>query len=318
MFGKILELVEKYDSIVVFGHKNPDGDCYGSAVALRTTLALKYPEKKFYLAGSGWPKFFKFMCPMDDISDEIISKSLAILVDMNDLERSEDSRIYNCKEFAKIDHHVDSGTFKEGPQYVIEDETSTCDIIIDLIQKYKLPMNTLIANALYLGIITDSGRFQFVHDYPKTFQRTAFLCRKGADPRMINKILAITSERDLESKAYVLSHYKRTKNGVLYIKFPKEILRRIRLHANMASNLINLIGNVEGCPIWASFAEYEDGRVRVELRSNGPAVQPIALSVGGGGHRNAAGATLPSFDHDAIARMIEKLDDAARTYKEGK
>ena len=316
-FQDIFDLIEKYDSIVIFGHKNPDGDCYGSAVAMKNILSLKYPNKKFYITGSGCHKFFKHMTPMDRVTDEMIKKSMALLVDMNDLERSEDSRIYNALAWAKIDHHVDTGTFTEGPQVVYEDANSTCDIIVKMVQEYDLKMNLLAANALYLGILIDSGRFQFVQDYPTTYDRVAYLCRQGADPKLINKLLSITSERELESRSYVLSHYKKSTHGVLYIKFPKDVLHRIHLHANMASGLINLIGNVEGCPIWASFAEYDDGKVRVELRSNGPAVQPIAASVGGGGHRNAAGATLPSFDDQVISNLVAKLDMAAKEYKKG-
>ena len=318
MFDSILELIEKYDSIVIFGHKNPDGDCYGSSVALKATLSIKYPEKKIYIAGSGLPKFFDSLMPVDKISDETIRESLALLVDMNDLERSEDQRIFYAKAFAKIDHHVDTGSFTEGPQVVIEEANSTCDIVTTFIQEQHLPINSTIASALYLGILTDSGRFQFVIDYPNTYDKVAYLCRNGAKPGFINKILSITSEKELDSRAYVLSHYQKTPNGVLYIKFPKEVLRSLKLSANSASGLINLIGNVEGYPIWASFAEYEDGKVRMEVRSNGPAVQPIAHSIGGGGHRNASGATMPSFDDKEIGDFVAKLDAAAKEYKEGK
>ena len=316
-FDDIFNLIEQYDSIVIFGHKNPDGDCYGSAVAMKAILSIKYPNKRFYIVGSGARRFFKNLSKMDNVSDDVIRKSMGLLVDMNDLERSEDTRIYNCLAWAKIDHHVDTGTFKEGPQVVFEEANSTCDIIVKMVQDYDLQLNVLAANALYLGILTDTGRFQFVTDYPTTFERVSYLCRRGADPKLINKLLSITSERELESRSYVLSHYKRSEHGVLYIKFPKDILHRIHLHANMASGLINLIGNVEGYPIWASFAEYDDGKVRVELRSNGPAVQPIAASVGGGGHRNAAGATLSSFDDQVIMDLVAKLDLAAQEFKKG-
>lgn len=318
MFEKIIECIEKYDSIVIFGHKNPDGDCYGSAQGLKRTLSLKYPKKKIYVTGNGIAKYFKIIDRMDNVSDKVIKESLAILVDMNDLERSEDQRIYNCKAFCKIDHHVDTGSFTEGPQVVIEGANSTCDIVVGMIQECQLPVDDKVANALYLGILTDSSRFQFVSDYPTTYDRVAFLCRKGANPKMINSVLAMSTENELRCKAYVLSHYQKTKNGVLYIVFSKETLKELNLHANMASGLINLIGNIEGYPVWASFAEYEDGKVRMELRSNGPAVQPIALTVGGGGHRNAAGGTLQKYDEAEIARIVGLLDEAAKEYKKGK
>ena len=154
MFEPIIDTIEKYDSIVIFGHINPDGDCYGSAVALKRIFSLKYPEKHFYITGSGLPRFFEVLMPMDDVSDEIISNSLALLVDANDLMRMEDQRIHNCKAFVKIDHHVDTGSFTEGPSVVDEDANSTCDMIVQMIAEQNLPIDSLVANALYFCIVS--------------------------------------------------------------------------------------------------------------------------------------------------------------------
>ena len=316
MFEEIISIIEQHDYIVIFGHLNPDGDCYGSAVALKRSLSQQYPHKKIFITGSGLKQFYKTIMPMDRVSDEVINKSLAILVDANDLWRMEDQRIHHCKAFAKIDHHVDSGTFTEGPSVVDEDANSTCDMITQMLVEYNFPIDEKTANALYLGILTDSGRFQFVLDYPETFERVSFLCKCGADPKMLNRILTKVSEDSLLAKEYVYSNYKKTEDGVIYIIYRKETLKRLKIEANNASNLINLIGNVEGYPIWASFAEYTDGRVRVEFRSNGPAVQPAALKIGGGGHLFAAGAGLPKFDQEQIDTIVEDLNQLAREWKE--
>ena len=318
MFEQIVDIIEKYDSIVIFGHKNPDGDCYGAAVALKRTLQLRYPEKKIYITGSGLRNFFDILMPMDDVSDEVIKKSLAILVDANDLWRMEDQRIHNCVAFTKIDHHVDTGTFNEGPAVVDDEANSTCDLITQLIVEQNWPIDSLIANALYLGILTDSGRFQFVIDYPQTFDRVSYLCHHGANPKALNRILVMVSEDSLIAKAYVYSNYKKTENGVMYLIFRQKDLKKLGISTNHASNLINLIGNVEGYPVWASFAEYEDGKVRVEFRSNGPQVQPFANAIGGGGHQYASGCTLPSLDMNQINEIVDGLDKLVKDYKEGK
>ena len=315
MFEKIIDIIEKHDSIVIYGHINPDGDCYGSAVGLKRTLQLKYPEKKVYITGTGCPNFFSFLMPMDDVSDEVIANSLAILVDANDLGRMEDSRIFNAKAWAKIDHHVDSGSFTEGPSVVVESANSCADIIVTMILEQNLPVDSIVANALYLGILTDSARFQFVEDYVGTFNRVAFLCKHGADPKSINRLLSAVSERTIAAKGYVLTHYKKTRHGVISLVFDKKTLKKLNLTTNEASNLINLVGNIKGYPVWCSFAEYEDGRVRVELRSNGPAVQPVAARIGGGGHMQAAGATIASLDMDYIHEIIKMLDQEVINYK---
>ena len=308
MFEEIWELIKQYKSIVIFGHINPDGDCYGSQVGLREVILSNFPDKEVYITGTGLPRFFDLISKMDVVSDEVISKSLAILVDGNDLPRMEDSRVFKCKEFAKIDHHIDTGSFTEGPSIVNTSANSTCDIITGIVIDNNLKISKLGANALYLGILTDTASFQFVTNYPETFGRVKFLCEQGAEPGKIMEVLNRTDEIALAAKGYVLSHYKKTENGVLYIVFNKETLQKLGISANHASGLVNLLSNADGYPVWCTFAEYANGKVRMEIRSNGPMIQPVAASVGGGGHAHASGATLPGLSHELIDSIINKLD----------
>jgi len=318
MFEEIIKKIEQYDSIVIFGHLNPDGDCYGSALALKRTLSLKYTDKKFYVTGSGLPEFFDFLAPMDEVSDEIIASSLALLVDANDLPRMEDKRVFNALDWAKIDHHVDTGTFHEGPYVVDDNANSTADLIYLLIKENNLVVDKFIANALYLGLVTDTGHFQFVNDFDQTFQFAAFLVRNGANPKRIDSILNLKKERTLRVKGYVLSNYKKTKTGTIYIIYNKETIKDLKSDTNEISGMINLVGNVINYPVWASFAEYEDGRVRMEIRSNGPIIQPVANRVGGGGHQYAAGATLSSLDMNLIENVIADIDNEIRLWRKNK
>ena len=315
MFDEILELIRKYDSIVIFGHINPDGDCYGAQVGLREVIHALYPTKKVYITGTGCPKFFSVLPKMDVVTDEVIKKSLALLVDANDLPRMEDSRIFNCKAWAKIDHHIDTQSFTEGPQVVDTDANSTCDIIAGLAMSLGIKLNVIGATALYLGVVTDTARFQFGTDYVKTFERVTYLCECGAEVEKLNSLLAKTDEQSLYAKGYIMTHYKVSKGGVVYIVYSREKLHKIRLSANAASNLVNLLGNIEGYPIWCSFAEYEDGKVRVEIRSNGPEIQPVAARVGGGGHARASGAQLKGLDFDIINSILDDLDNTLAEWR---
>lgn len=316
MFEQIVKKIEQYDLIVVYGHLNPDGDCYGAQVGLRELIISLYPNKKVYITGTGCPRYFKLLPKMDEVSDDTIKESLAILVDANDLSRMEDQRIHNAKDFCKIDHHIDTGSFTEGPQVVDVTANSACDIITRMVIETKAPISKLGATALYLGILTDSAKFQFVENYPETFERAKFLCEKGAQVHELNALMAITDENTQKAKGYILSHYKKTDGGVIYIVYSKHLLKRLKLSANKASSMINLLGNIEGYPIWASFAEYEDGKVRVEFRSNGPAIQPCAVRIGGGGHAQASGAQLKELDKQVIEEILKDLDNTLTKWKE--
>ena len=315
MFEELLKLVEEHDSIVIFGHPFPDGDCYGSQIGLRDVLRLNYPNKKVYAVGTGLRRFFKLISPMDNISEEVIKKSLAVLVDGNDLGRMEDSRVYKAKAFMKIDHHMENFKFTEGPFVLDTDANSTAELIVQFIQECKWKVNPTICNALYLGIVTDSGRFQFVEDYAKTFKEVGWLCKNGADPFVIDRILNVTNTAALKFKGYVYTHYRMTEHGVIYLTFKKDILHRLHVSSAKAGTMVNLLNNVLGYPVWAFFCENDDGTSHSEFRSNGPAVQPVAAKYGGGGHLHAAGVTLPNLNKETVDMLLDDLDQAIIDYQ---
>ena len=315
MFEELQKLIEQHDTIVIFGHPYPDGDCYGSQIGLRDVLRLNYPEKKVYAVGTGLRRFFKRISKMDKIDDKVIKESLAILVDGNDLSRMEDQRIYDAKAYMKIDHHMENGKFIEGPFVLDTDANSTCELIVKFIKEANWKVNPTICDALFLGILTDSGRFQFVEDYQACFEEVAWLCENGANPAPINSLLNITNEAALNFKGYVYTHYKKSKHGVIYLTFTKERLKKLHVSASKAGTMVNLLNNVIGYPIWAFFCENEDGTSHSEFRSNGPGVQPVAAKYGGGGHYHAAGVTLPDMSKETVDMLIHDLDEVVLKYQ---
>lgn len=315
-FSQLLEHIKNNDVITIHGHAFPDGDCFGSQIGLRDSLRLAFPDKKIYAVGSGLPRFKKFLGETDIVNDEIIKESLAILVDGNDLSRMEDSRVYTAKEWIKFDHHVDSGSFTEGESFVDENACSACEIIANFVLNSNLPVDKNVANALFLGILTDSGRFQYINDFSRVFNLVGKLCELGAEPNPINQILNLTNEEALKFKGFVYSNYLKTKEGVLYLILNKEQLFFFGISANKAGSMVNLLSNVKGYPIWAFFCENEDGTSHAEFRSNGPYVQPVAAKYGGGGHQLAAGVTLKNNSSELIKMVLDDLDLTIKQYKE--
>ena len=316
MYKAILEKLKKYNSIVIFGHLNPDGDCYGSQLALRRTLQLKYPEKEIYAVGSGLHRFYDTLGKMDVVSEKVIERSLAVIVDGNDIPRMEDQRIKFAKDFIKFDHHVDVGSFTEGPSIVREDYSSCCEILLDFIRDNNFPIDQQIAQCLFLGILTDTARFQFVNNYGKIFNDAAYLCSIGADPEALNKVLSQSSENAASFKGYVYTHFKKTEHGVLHIFLSRNQLRRYRINANAASGMVNLLSNIRGYPIWMFACENNNRTIHIEFRSNGPEVQSLAASIGGGGHKFASGVTLPEFNEETTKMVIDLCDKAVVEWKE--
>lgn len=315
MFEKLKQIIEQHDSIVLFGHPHPDGDCYGSQIGLRDVLRLNYPNKQVYAVGSGYRRFIPYLGEMDSIEDEIIKNSLAILLDGNDLGRMEDARVYHAKAWIKIDHHVDNNKFTQGEFVVEEDANSTCEMVVEMIKESNWKMSAHVADALFLGIVTDTGRFQYIEDFPKAFKEAAWLCECGANPAKINAILNVTQEINLAFKGYVYTHYKKSKGGTIYIVLPRTVLDEFGFSAAKAGSMVNLLSNIHGYPIWAFFSEEGDNKYHIEFRSNGPIVQPLADKYGGGGHQLAAGVTI-EYSEEFKDKIIAECDEIiAQHYK---
>ena len=310
MFEQITSQIEKYDSIVIYGHLNPDGDCYGSQIALRAILKKHYPKKKVYASGSGLPAFYHLLGKLDDVSQETIEKSLAIILDSNDLSRIEDKRVTSALAYAKIDHHIDLFTFKEGPEVINTNVTSTAELIFLFARENNFEIPLLAAEALYLGMFTDTARFQYAKDYHQMFGILKELITIGVDPTKITAILNVTNEHSLKIKSFIYRHYKKLKPGILYVYATKQDIERLHItSAQMCANT-GLISNVKKYPVWFIASETLEGGLQVEMRSNLINVQEIATSFGGGGHQYAAGFTLKKVNENTLDELINKLVNA--------
>ncbi|MBR0294803.1 MAG: bifunctional oligoribonuclease/PAP phosphatase NrnA [Bacilli bacterium] len=312
--AEVIQAIKEADSIVIVGHIRPDGDCYGSQMGLKDAIQTNFPEKKVYCVGSGLPLFFNHIGEMDVVPDEVIKNSLGIIVDLNEIERCEDQRVPRlAKKLIQIDHHIIMFDFKF-PFYVDEDACSTCAIIAEILEDQKWKITEKGANALYLGILTDSARFEYVDDFPKVFRIAAYLCQLGAKPEVITRILSASSEKFLQLKGYALTHYRK-KKGIIYLHLNASQIKKLGIKQSYGTAIINTIGNVNGYPIWATFFENEEHTCIIEFRSNKYNVCNTAMKYGGGGHMMAAGVTIKNFDLNILNAIIENLAKEIRENK---
>lgn len=309
MFEQITKKIEEYDSIVIFGHLNPDGDCYGSQVALKAILKKHYPNKNVYIVGSGLPNFYHILGKMDEVSLETIQKSLAIVVDSNDLSRLEDQRAVNALDFVKFDHHIDNHTFTQGPEVIDVESTSTSEIIYLFAKENNYIIPKVAAEAMYLGIFTDSARFQYATYYTRMFDILKDLILLGVEPVKLTSILNVTSEQSLKIKRFVYRNVKKIKPGILYVYATKKDRERMHIKTSQITCYTGLISHVKKCPVWFVAAENDEGNLHVEIRSNLINVQEVAASFGGGGHTFAAGFTSKKNASEALQELIDKLVD---------
>lgn len=307
---KIFERIKEYDVITIFGHVMPDGDCYGSEIGLREAIRATFPNKKVFALGSGLPNMFNRLTTMDEVDDETISNSLAIVVDVANTERVEDQRFHLAKDIIKIDHHI--FVHKFGSLELVDNNAiAAAQIITRIIRLNHMNLSTLGAEALILGIITDSGRFQYGLTSDKTFLEAQFLMKHGVNLRSLYDTLYAVELKDVKFKGFFLNSFE-TKERVAFMKIPFADSVKLSVSPDYAASQVNLMAGIKGYPIWASFAEKENGEIRCELRSKSPEynVQLVAKKYGGGGHIQASGCRVLSFEE--VDKIIEDLELLAK------
>jgi len=309
---EIFKLIKKYDTITIYGHINPDGDCFGSSLALRELIKLNFPKKRVYSLAGTLPQLEERLTKQDALEDDnVIKESLAILIDVSETERVSDQRVLLAKQIIKIDHHIENKPFY-GIKWVDEDAIACCQQIAELAFACKLKMNKLIAELLYLGICTDSGRFRYAPTNSKTHRIIAKLLDLGAETDSIFKILYLSDEAYVKYQALLVSKFKRTEHNVVYCFADVPDYQQFGLQFDQISKNVNVIGNIRGCPAWILFTRSPENFIRVEFRSHKINVQQIAKKYGGGGHLHAAGARLENQKDFALAmQIVEDLDKAA-------
>ena len=305
----IFEKIESYDSIVIFGHKNPDGDCVGSVMGLKSELQYLFPKKKIYGVGTHPSYLPKFVQPSDEIGEDVIASSLAIMVDLSDLDRVEDQRILKAKEIVCFDHHVQQDKPYNFLCYREEEAPSATFILAKVYLEHYKFLTKEAATYFYMCLVTDTGRFQFDSN-PDTLLMASKLISLGVDYKSLYNDLYQQSSKDLKYRAFIYNNYKFS-GKVTYVIVRKEDYLSLGLSSNQAAGKVNLLSLLDNHPIWVSFLEEENGDIRVEYRANGHYnVQKTATEFGGGGHFSASGCTLKNLDRvDEILESLNSLEE---------
>ena len=306
-FGPAIQLLKDFDVITIYGHAMPDGDCYGSQLGLRELIKDNFPGKKVYMVGSGMPAFFQRLAPMDEVDEATIASSLAILVDVSCLRRVEDPRVSKAKAFLKFDHHQLNEVLEpfDGTAVVDSTRIAASEIIAEMALEHGWNISKMAAEALYLGICTDSGRFMYHGTTETTMRIVEELKKRGAHARAIEKIAYYQPPEIIKLKAKIRRRAKRYKD-VCYCVLTPKAYQSCGVEAPVALRCVNALNKVhQDAHCYALFVFFDDAIINVELRSNkGYPVHEVAKAFGGGGHRYASGCTID----DRTTRVEEVLE----------
>lgn len=309
MFEAILQEIQNFDTIILHRHNRPDGDAMGSQLGLKHIIRENFPEKQVYAVGDE-AGFFRFMADsvMDEIPDSTYENALAIILDCGATGLISDNRYTLAARTARMDHHIFSGKIAD-TEVIDSSFESCCGMVAQLAMESGLKMNVAAAQALYTGMLTDSGRFRYDSTSSRTFRLAAFLMEQPMDTNAIYRELYADTYENKKRKAEFLLKVRFTPNRVAYIYTTKEELAQLEMSAFSASRgMVNVMSDIRGTDIWANFTETDEG-VLCELRSADQNINPIAVKYGGGGHAKASGATVA--DRQTAMAMLADLDEMA-------
>ena len=312
MIAEILKKIKEFDTIIIHRHKRPDGDCIGSQFGLKYFIEDNFPNKKVYAIGDEVPDYLSFNGVSDIISDDIYKEALVFVVDTSVMSRICDERYNKGKFLIKIDHHDDYEEFGD-IQYVEKTYPACSQIITLMMKEWGLPISKRAAIALYTGLVTDTGRFQFRGVDKKTFEAAGYLTDTGIDITYIYTKLNLKDFNNFKLEAYLYKHMKKTPNGVVYMHFTKRIMNKFKVSREDAAALVSCMSGIRNHPFWITFVDYPDN-IRVRLRSRTIAINDIGKKYRGGGHLQACGATV--YNKKEIKALLLDADNLLKKYKE--
>ncbi len=310
----ILSKIEEYGRIVVFRHTSPDFDALGTQWGLVEFLKANFPSKTIYSLGYTNVEVGHNLFPnSDEVSDEELKKApfLAIVVDTATSKRISDDRALLASYLIKIDHHPNVDPY--GDINLVKDEAGAAAELMTYVltskvfKKYELTKDA--AKYLYVGVIGDTGRYQFTNTTKDTLKAGAILMEYGFDlQKEVHNPMYLKTLKDLEVQKTIMSNFKISEKGVAYYHLSDEELNRLGIDSDEAKIYMGMFGSLEEVPIWVCFAEDKrEGNYRCSIRSRDVVINEVAAKYGGGGHKQASGARPKNYE-ETLA-LIKDLDN---------
>lgn len=312
MYSELIKRIKEFDTIVIARHIGVDPDALCSQLALRDSIKLTYPDKKVLAIGTGSSKFIHFG-KLDKL--EKVDNALLIVCDTPDRKRIDSANPEDYAYSIKIDHHP----FVEKTcdlEYIDDQMTSACEIIMRILKETELQCNDSIAELLYMGLVSDSNRFLFNSVTSDTFKLVSeYLEEYSFDLNSTYSKLYLRPLSELRLEGYISSNIKVTDNHLGYIVITDEIISKYGVDSASAGNMVNNYNYVKEMVVWATITEdVKNKQYRVSIRSRGPEINGIAEKHSGGGHKMAAGARVKTLEE--ALKIMDELDEYLHDYFE--
>jgi bifunctional oligoribonuclease and PAP phosphatase NrnA len=318
----VLERIRTDSRFVLAAHESPDGDALGSLVGMQGLLTALGKDSQMFIAPDDLPLPREYgVLPLDGLIQAPpadVAERTVVFLDCGNIDRNSASVLRDGRHLLNIDHHHDNTRFGT-VDHVVPDASCTAEIVWDLMHGLEVRPTSVVAQALYVGLITDTGRFMYENTGPRAHEMAAELIEAGVDVQAVyRRLYEETPLAKLTLLALALEKLRRFDSGELTLAaLGVEDFERAGAEESLSEGIIDHLRAVQGTKVAALVRELgsgpRQGQHKVSLRATDDDVDVsvIARAQGGGGHRRAAGFSttleldeLTAFLRDAIAAQL--------------
>lgn len=302
--GRLLLAAE---NIVLCTHVSPDGDTLGSTLGLARFLRQQGKQVTVYCDDlinkslSFIPGIELCQRPQEGTK---VQTDLLVVVDASSFDRvGLVSEVVAPKVLLNIDHHISNTRFADY-LYLDAQAAAVGEVMCDLFEAMRWPLDEEIAVCFYTAITTDCGSFRYANTTPKTMRKAAKLLEYGVQPNEISDCLDVRSRETVELLAKVLPSLSFAHEGkIAYITITNDLYDKDA----QTDSFVSYPRYIEGVDVAVMFKAVEPEVTRVSMRSKTVDVADVALSFGGGGHLRAAGCTIYAPVEQAREQLLAAL-----------
>jgi len=314
----VAETIRANDAFLLATHENPDGDALGSMLAMSIALGELGKDVVMYLSGEApTPGEYRFLdlSGLRRLLPDDTEERVLLALDCASERRigPEADVVERPRLVVNVDHHHDNTRFGD-LNLIVDDASSTAEIVRDILASLDVRLSPEIAEALYVALVTDTGRFQYSNTTPKALRLAADLVEAGADVHGIFRLVYETVQfAKLKLLARALGRAELYENGRLVVSYLlKDDFAEVGAEEPYSEGIIDYLRSVEGSEMVALIREppRDEGPARrISLRSSRDEVDvsAVARAAGGGGHRQAAGFSSELEIPEIVAFLLREF-----------
>ena len=310
---RIDEIVADAKTVGIGGHIRPDGDCVGSTMALYLYLKKNFADLKVDIFLEKIPESYRIIDSTDEINSDFVSDvdsyDVFFALDCGKERLGDAEKFFDAaKKKVNIDHHV-SNTGTGDENYIVPTASSASELVYNCMDRDKLDVS--IAQAIYMGIVTDTGVFKYSNTSPDTMKVAADLISFGFDfGGLIDHVFYEKSYVQNQILGRALLESMLFMDGECIVSvISKQTMDFYMAQSSDLDGIVSQLLLTTGTECAIFIYEIGSMEYKVSLRSKGKVdVAKIAGLFGGGGHARAAGCTMNGTQHDIINNLSEYIE----------